>query len=375
MLGKDRIVTYGFTEEQNARIAASFGECRLQSVKSVTQMLAEDAVLYIIDSAVTVKEDVLLLEKFYAEVGFYAKEHIILIGNKPEFGGFTTFDSVDCLIPNLAGILQNAQCQYELCSMYCAEYALLPARAIGDYLKDEIRTAFQRKYGNHPNEQVRNRLQSEMTAMEELAPFSFAELATVFELGIWLKKRGYRYYMSGSAASGFITFLLGLTQVNPLPEQYGGYDLVWQEYCSYGRLPTYVLHLPKSLRTIIIEWQQTHWMKALYPKEWQSVQSNEKDCLICGNVCFYFDAEKATAPELPSLCREDIYHYLKKHGFADKEAFRGMCSVRKGRGVPVITEEMRTAEDSYLINRCEHIDKLPSRAELLERQLFVLQPK
>lgn len=89
-------------------------------------------------------------------------------------------------------------------------------------------------------------------------------------------------------------------------------------------------------------------------------------------MCFLFDLddESAESLEVTTLCREDIFFYLKKHGFVDKDAFRGMCSVRKGRGFPVITEDMQTAEDNWILEVCENVKWLPSRAVLLEKRIF-----
>lgn len=50
-----------------------------------------------------------------------------------------------------------------------------------------------------------------------------------------------------------------------------------------------------------------------------------------------------------------------------------MNYVRKGKGFPVITEEMRNAEDNHILTRCEGIDHLPCRANLLEQNHFMQQ--
>lgn len=72
-------------------------------------------------------------------------------------------------------------------------------------------------------------------------------------------------------------------------------------------------------------------------------------------------------------CREDIFYYLRDHGFTEKDAIRGMHHVRKGKGFPVITEDMRNARDKWVLKQCETIDYLSSKAAVLERLLFQIR--
>ena len=50
-----------------------------------------------------------------------------------------------------------------------------------------------------------------------------------------------------------------------------------------------------------------------------------------------------------------------------------MTSVRKGRGLPVITDEMREAEDSWIIDYCQQVKSMPSRAEIISSLFFNLK--
>ena len=71
--------------------------------------------------------------------------------------------------------------------------------------------------------------------------------------------------------------------------------------------------------------------------------------------------------------REDIFYYLCDHGFTEKDAIRGMHRVRKGRGFPVITEEMRNARDKWVLTQCADASHLPSKAADWERLLFQIR--
>lgn len=68
--------------------------------------------------------------------------------------------------------------------------------------------------------------------------------------------------------------------------------------------------------------------------------------------------------------RDDVFDYLTDHGFIPKDAWRGANSVRKGRGLPVITGEMNTAKDKYILSQCEQIKYLGSKAQVLEKIFY-----
>lgn len=72
-------------------------------------------------------------------------------------------------------------------------------------------------------------------------------------------------------------------------------------------------------------------------------------------------------------CRDDIFFYLLSHGFSEKDAWYGMDSVRRGRGLPVITSEMSLARDKWVIDRCERVKYLFSKAHAIEYIFYRLR--
>lgn len=208
-----------------------------------------------------------------------------------------------------------------------------------------------------------------------------------------------------------------------------GHDLVWQQYCGYGLVPVYEFHLPTDMRETILPWLETHWLQWVKPEDWAGMRSDGPVYQRGGlAVCFDLDRSRispafytrpitaecqsglirtaeALHPHLrrddspfsladavaalalsrynPDLlqsrpperiaCREDIFFYLKAHGFVEKDAFRGMSRVRKGRGFPVITEEMLAAPDRWVLRQCENVSYLPSRSSLLSELFFRLK--
>ena len=366
---KNEITTYGFTQEQAKLLTEVLWDgYGLHLAETVADVITSDAVICLVNGKNLSKEDKAVLQNYYADASEYDCMQIFWIGERQE--PFICFDCLPELVAKMDSIIQLAQKQYEIQSMFCCEYALFPDGFIADSLEQDVLNSLRRKYGENPNPIVLKRIRQEWNALMEIE--AVPELAAVYELTLWLKRMGQPYWIGGCAPSGFVPYLLGITRVNPLPSELGGHNLVWQEYASYGREPSYVFHLSSKLEPQITAWLKNHWLKKLKGSQWTAAQPYE-DHLIRSNMHFLFDldSEKSqAAEELPSLCREDIYFYLKKHGFVDKDAFRGMCSVRKGRGFPVITVEMRNAEDNWILEVCENVGWLPSRANLLERMIY-----
>lgn len=71
--------------------------------------------------------------------------------------------------------------------------------------------------------------------------------------------------------------------------------------------------------------------------------------------------------------RDDVFYYLTEHGFLEKDAWRGMESVRKGKGLPVVNEEMLYARDRWIVARCEKIKYLFPRAHAVEYLHYMLR--
>lgn len=216
-----------------------------------------------------------------------------------------------------------------------------------------------------------------------------------------------------------------------------GHDLLWQEFCSYGPIPRYGFWLPASAKGQIQAWLDNHWLKHTWEEIWGPFQREEHRteagplyfifALDNNALPGDFHHRQVTAEDTEELirlvsakqgdsgipmpktaaealavyelaqnggvwnqcakdllgcglavsdlicCREDIFHYLCDHGFAEKDAIRGMNYVRKGRGFPVITDEMRSARDKWVLAQCADVDWLPSRASDLERLIFQIR--
>ena len=212
-----------------------------------------------------------------------------------------------------------------------------------------------------------------------------------------------------------------------------GHNLVWQEFASYGRMPVYVVHTPYDQQDAILRWVQHHWLQKLKGCDWSKVTPLDDAYLQNCNIAIVPDIDVHHLENAPAAAdrdallriaeadwvkqaetglpvpksiaeavaqeglltgdgldlrraghllrggvdltelitsQEDVFFYLKSHGFVDKDAFRGMCSVRKGRGFPVITDEMRTARDSWVLKFCESAPWLACRARILARLFF-----
>lgn len=409
-----KVAVYGFSEEMFAKLKAEVSEGYiLRQVDNAIALIGTHGICSIVYSEGMDIKSRELLDNFYLDVGENADEQVIWIDSqsRPNVleGIYFHYSNLSELLPEVDKVLERAQKHYTVQQMYCGAYAFLDKNGIEEMLEEELRDARYDKYGKMQNPEVFKRVRQEWTALLEVD--AITEMAAVYEFAAWLKHNKHPCRLSGTAVSGLIPYLLGIHEVNPLPPHLhcpecqkviwrgdykdgfdippkicpdcgglmrgDGHNLVWQEYASYGRVPSYVFHLPVDMQPLITDWLDNHWLRKHMGKYWEDAQPYE-DHLVRGNMHFLFDLdnEKSQAvEELPSLCREDIYFYLKKHGFVDKDAFRGMCSVRKGRGFPVITDEMRASEDSWILEKCEKVTWLPSKANLLQEMIYRMKSR
>ena len=84
----------------------------------------------------------------------------------------------------------------------------------------------------------------------------------------------------------------------------------------------------------------------------------------------YLNRELDYAPSELIAFRDDVFQYLISHGFLPKDAWMGMNRVRKGAGLPVITEEMKHTYDKWVLRRCEKIGYLFPKSHAVEHILF-----
>ena len=461
------IITYGLKAEHLSLLRAAVPErYEVTAAECVTDLIVSDSVCTIVEMEALRKDGFRTLLAYYMDVRDRLDETVVWLGNAelPDLPSFVSYDSFPDLLTNLNRIIAQAQVRYDTMQMYNAEYAYLPKHAIEESLEADIYSALYRKYGEKPDYVIFKRIRQEWTALLESG--NVVDLAAVYELTRWLKKNQHPYKISGDATSGFIPYLLGITNVNPLPPHLhclnchrtiwqpaytdgfdippinccdvamipDGHNLVWQNYCSYGNNPVYDFSLPEDMRAQIEHWLDNHWLKLLKSDIWDFTASTEAEYIQRGNLFFEFMLDRnriakdfhtkaitaenrnyitliETAKDIPSnncvgemitllcladdnnawnkysamlrdgtlklseliSCREDVFFYLKAHGFVDKDAFRGMNWVRKGRGFPVITDEMRASEDNWVLTQCEKGRRLPSRATILEYLFFMLK--
>lgn len=66
---------------------------------------------------------------------------------------------------------------------------------------------------------------------------------------------------------------------------------------------------------------------------------------------------------------------LKLRTVLDIAVKEGMTLVRTGRNLSCVTEEMRTAKDKWILQRCKKVKYLPSKAAVLEELFFKVKTK
>jgi len=68
--------------------------------------------------------------------------------------------------------------------------------------------------------------------------------------------------------------------------------------------------------------------------------------------------------------RDDVYRYLRRYGWSEKDAWKGMERVRKGKGLQNVTQEMKGVSDKWILDRCERVLYLPAKAHVVEWLFF-----
>lgn len=469
----NRIAVYGFTEEQLVLLTEHIPDGYVcKKYDDAAGLIGSHCICNIICSENLDAKSRKFLDSFYLDVGENVDEQVIWIDSrtKPPVleGVYFHYNNLEELLPELDEVLIRAQKHYAIQQMYCGAYAFLPELGVEEMLEEELWDARKNKYGREP--EIFKRVRQEWTAILEVD--AIAELAAVYEFAAWLKHNKHPYRLGGTAVSGLIPYLLGIHDVNPLPPhlycpacqkviwkddykdgfdilpdvcpecgglmQGDGHNLVWQEYASYGHMPTYVFYLPCDMKPVISDWLDNHWLRKYISDQWEAAQPYE-DHLARGNMLFRFELDRdENSPDFYSIkidannkadliqmatndeyyhrnpspkdmgelltqlgfrktiwkedevarnillqnkiswrnipsCREEVFFYLKEHDFIDKDAFRSMNHVRKGKGLPVVTEDMQTAADHWKAEYFNQIQWIPSRAVQLQRLFFEMR--
>lgn len=121
----------------------------------------------------------------------------------------------------------------------------LSEEEIKDKLYGLVDKSLDKKYSEKPDIMLR-RIEDEWSAIKRLNLFS--DIATLYELSIFLKENKIPYWAKGTTGSSFIFYILGITEGNPLPPHYycpkckrvthsrysanDGFDLSYDEKCA-----------------------------------------------------------------------------------------------------------------------------------------------
>lgn len=367
---------------------------------------------------------------------------------------------------------------------FSSPYAGASPEEIESALREEVFAALQRRYSLLPDPEILRRVNDEWAALR--ASQTIPEAAALYELTLWLRRRGFPYWLCGSCGSSLLFYLLGMTSANPLPPHYycpqcrqvhwvpyrfDGFDLPERRVCEEDGAPLlgdghnipwqslwsgegdflpdgqYQMRLSSAAYPALSPFLKNHWLRGLRPgggaaEPYPNVRVIKLSCLSLvftidpGEVSPDFhnvelnascvapalaDSESLMNPDrdteepgtplppprsfaelvyscgllhsagvwdrraalmvnqlgytLPDLIafRDDVFFYLRSHGFDLPEARRGMDQVRRGRGLPRVTEEMRSAGDKWILSRCGSAEYLFSKAHVVEWILYRLK--
>lgn len=279
-------------------------------------------------------------------------------------------------------------------------------------IKKNIDISVRNKYGDNPDEIIVKRIDDEWEAMTRNRVFP--DISAFLELTGWLNENGHPYCMRSVSGSSFILYLLGITAGNPLPPhrycpkcrkvhwepefidgfdiplnrycetdgfllQPDGHDIPWQTVWGYdGFQPLLTIDLSPALLEPVHN-EIIPYLAGKYDLGEYINNPHEDDTgrIELGNLGVSFTlGEDSDIPVTGNrasdtiVFRDDIFSYLIKHGFSEYDAWFGMTRVRKGRGLPTVTEEMLKSQDSWIISFCNDIEYLPPKAHAVEDILF-----
>lgn len=187
-----------------------------------------------------------------------------------------------------------------MAEVFASPYANLTPEEIGAALRDEISAALQRRYSLLPDPAVARRVEEEWAALQ--ASQTVPEAAALYELTLWLRRRGFPYWLCGSCASSLLFYLLGMTSANPLPPHY---------YCPQCRqvhwAPYYADGFDLPERRICQE-DGSPLQGDGHNIPWQSLWSGEGDFLPDGQ--YQMRLSSAAYPALAPFLKN---HWLRDH--------------------------------------------------------------
>lgn len=290
---------------------------------------------------------------------------------------------------------------------------VLPKCGRADVLHTALRDALHRRYGVSPDALIDERIAKEWDAL--VGHDVVDDVAFLYELVCWLKGRDIPYVMRYTAGASLLFFLLGITRGNPLPPHgycpvcgriyWGdtkqadhlycsidgaslsndGHDIPWQVLWGYGdSFLRFHIDISADDYQDVIDYIAVRRSADGTERISVSEKDGEKTVIVdriiitfavnMATVQFDDVAVLAGSPNDASseqiVFREDVYRWLLSCGFGEKEAWKGMEYVRKGRGLPRCIAERLGTEDARLRDECEAVRYLPSRAHMLEEFLY-----
>ncbi len=97
---------------------------------------------------------------------------------------------------------------------------------IACFLKEQIQLHLAELYGRKPDVIVAGRFHDEWARIseaginDERSGGEILSMAALYELTVWLQSENIPYWCAGTAGSSFLLYLLGVTNVNPLPPHF-----------------------------------------------------------------------------------------------------------------------------------------------------------
>lgn len=258
-------------------------------------------------------------------------------------------------------------------------------RGLEEALQVALDDAINEKYGDKPDELILRRFREEWHAM--LCSESVADVASIHEISMWLREKGYPYYVDYTGGASFLFYLLNISTVDPLPPHYycphckrvvfdssrrngfdlqqgrlcdrckttmvcDGHDIPWQTLWGYGdHRPLLWLNIVKDAYNEFVQFSKSNWLlkEVQAPPEFE-LDHFKNQCVQYSRLglCFsedamgsrpdFFDKNIDAATALSTKClktamssmgwlyRLVTLHYMLPTSFADIVYINGMAS-------------------------------------------------
>jgi DNA polymerase-3 subunit alpha len=152
-------------------------------------------------------------------------------------------------IENTLKIAERCNLEIELNKIQLPHFEVPEGETPNSYLEKICKKGIEKRYGNNPPEEILNRLKYELAVIEKAGFASY--FLIVQDFVNWAKVREIRYNCRGSAVGSLVSYVLNITDINPLK-----YNLFFERFLNPDRIsmPDIDLDFADTRRDEVVEY-------------------------------------------------------------------------------------------------------------------------